>query len=128
MMNRHEFCLVLLAQARDEARNKAVLLPRRITALSDGNGQYFMEAEGMEGRWVSACCSYEARAKLIRLLIDACSELDQNTARSAGGNGRHADRVGRRETAWYAQHGQGLGDYAGGQCDSGTAESGAEIE
>jgi len=78
-MNKHGFCQVLLAEARLEARTKAVSLPKHITALSDGNGQFFMEAEGMEPRWLAGCCPYEVRAKLIRTLIDAAEGIDAGT-------------------------------------------------
>ncbi len=69
-MNVHDFCRILLQQARAEASDKGVTVPRRITALSDGNGQFFMEADGVTGEYVSADCAYEARAKYINSLID----------------------------------------------------------
>jgi hypothetical protein len=68
-MNQHDFCRVLLQQARNEAKEQSIALPKGITALSNGNGQFFMEADGVTGEYVSADCGYEARAKYIHKII-----------------------------------------------------------
>lgn len=71
----HAFCQQLLQDSREEAKNNGVEVPRKITALrSSGTDQYFMEAEGMKGVWVSgADCVWEAKAKFIAGLVDAHS-------------------------------------------------------
>jgi len=68
-MNQHDFCRILLRNARKEAKEQSVAIPKGITALSDGNGQWFMEADGVTGVYVSADCGYEARAKYIHQII-----------------------------------------------------------
>lgn len=82
-MGVHDFCRLLLSQARAEARAGGVTVPMRITALSDGNGQYWMEADGMQGRWIAGCCSYSARATLIRAVIDRAAAAADGVMDSA---------------------------------------------
>ena len=69
-MNDHAFCQTLLRLAREEAKEKHVQLPKRITALRADRHQFFIEANGMKGEYVSGDCAYEAKAKFIHLLID----------------------------------------------------------
>jgi hypothetical protein len=66
----HAFCQSLLRLAREEAKEKAVSIPKRITALRADRHQFFIEADGMKGEYVSGDCAYEAKAKFIHLLID----------------------------------------------------------
>lgn len=65
----HEFCRILLSNAREEAADKNVDVPKGLTAL-ESMGQYFIEARGMAGVYISADCAYEAKAKFISALID----------------------------------------------------------
>lgn len=71
MNSAHDFCRLLLSQARTEAKISRVTLPNRITALRSTRDQFFVEADGRAGVYVSGCCSYEAKAKYIGGILDA---------------------------------------------------------
>lgn len=66
----HEFCRVLLATVRDDARRACVIVPKCITALRQTKDQWFLEMCGREGVTVEGDCAYEARANFIADLID----------------------------------------------------------
>ncbi len=69
-MSEHAFCQTLLRLAREEAKEKHVSIPKRVTALRADRRQFFIEADGIKGEYISGDCAYEAKAKFIHLLID----------------------------------------------------------
>lgn len=99
----HEFCRLQLALARHEASKSGIVIPSHITALSDGNSQFFMEATDTAGDWVSACCCYQARAKFIRRFIDAATEprrtLDDQAIKMLFKIAESLDSISSREDA-----------------------------
>lgn len=69
-MSDHGFCCTLLRLAREEAKDKHVVIPKRITALRADKRQFFIEANGMKGEYFSGDCAFEAKAKFIHSLVD----------------------------------------------------------
>ncbi len=69
-MSDHAFCQTLLRLSREEAKEKHVNVPKRITALGADRHQFFIEADGIKGEYVNGDCAYEAKAKFIHFLID----------------------------------------------------------
>lgn len=67
----HAFCRILLSEARAEAKEKGVTVPRNITALRSTRDLFFVESDGRTGEYVKGCCGFEARANFLRKLIDA---------------------------------------------------------
>ena len=73
----HDFCRTLLRLARQEASENGVSIPNRLTALRSticSRDQFFIEAHGIAGVYVSADCAYEAKARFISQLIDKRQE------------------------------------------------------
>jgi hypothetical protein len=70
-MSAHDFCRVLLSEARKEARESGVKIPANITTLQSTKRLYFVEADGVEGQYIEGDCATEARANYIRRIIDA---------------------------------------------------------
>ncbi len=69
-MSDHAFCQTLLRLAREEAKEKQVSIPKRITALRADRHQFFIEADGIKGEYISGDCAWEAKAKFIHSLVD----------------------------------------------------------
>lgn len=69
-MNQHDFCRVLLAEVRKEAKEANVELPVKMVALSSGKDHYFVQGTGEPGAYVSGCCAYSAKAQRISDLIE----------------------------------------------------------
>lgn len=69
-MSAHDFCRVLLTQARAEAKQQGVTVPRNITALKSTDRVFFVEADGVPGEFIRGDCGFEARANYINILIE----------------------------------------------------------
>lgn len=69
----HKFCRQLLSDARRAAQRAKVQVPP-MTALLVDSHQFLIKAHNLPGRYVSGCCSYEAKATLIHKLIGAEEE------------------------------------------------------
>lgn len=70
------FDSLLLAEARKEAKEKGVTLPKRIVALKMGGQQWAVQADFPHNfdHYVSASSASDAKAKWIRQLIDAAQQ------------------------------------------------------
>lgn len=72
MRDNHDFCRMLLREARREAKEHDVAVPKRLTAISGlDSKQYFVEGTGIHGIYIKADCAYDAKAQFICTLIDA---------------------------------------------------------
>jgi len=71
--NFHDFCRATLKAARKEAKEANIVLPKHITALVTakiGGGTYFIEADGVKGEFYSGDCTFDAKTKYVRNIID----------------------------------------------------------
>ena len=69
-MSKHEFCGIMLAQARRTAKEMGIPVPKNITALQSAKNKFFVEADGMKGVYVRACCRWAAKGAIILDLIE----------------------------------------------------------
>lgn len=73
------FSLEVLRLARIDAKAYGVKIPKGLTALPCGGGQWFVQGHGDPGIYVSAGNGYEARAKYIEAKInEAHPQLEQS--------------------------------------------------
>lgn len=73
-MREHDYCRMMLQNARDAARAAGVSIPKKITAL-EAFGQHFVEAEGAEGLWITrGDCAWSAKAAYISYIVDKAKE------------------------------------------------------
>jgi hypothetical protein len=75
-MSNHNFCRLMLSEARAEAREKNVNIPCNITALKSTKDLYFVESVTLPGEYIKGDCKLEARANYIRALIDRHEAAD----------------------------------------------------
>lgn len=65
------FCRLMLRQAREQAKRQGVKLPKRITALRSDKTWFFVEADGVDGKYIKADNAIHARAEYIFGLLNA---------------------------------------------------------
>lgn len=82
-MNDHSFCQALLRTVRAHAKEAGIPVPA-LTTYKTGRGQYqvFVKGGG-DGPFVSAHCSFDAKAKYISRLIPESDEQDAQLVRIA---------------------------------------------
>ena len=100
MSDSHDFCRETLRAARQEAKEEGVSLPNHITALRGTtcitNTQFFIEADGVKGEFYHGDCTFEAKTKYIRAIIDG--ELKPEAAEFFDGRAADAASGKRKPT------------------------------
>ena len=109
MSDSHDFCRETLRAARQEAKETEVSLPKHITALRGTtcltNTQFFIEADGVKGEFYHGDCSFEAKTKYVRAIIDGT--LKPQAAEYF--DGRAADAASGKRTPTPSQVSAGYG-------------------
>lgn len=86
-MDNHSICREILKLARKEAKDAGISVPKHMTAL-ESSGQYFIEADGIDGEWVSSGmvdCVCSAKAHFISALVEKGNARSTDVASSFNG-------------------------------------------